>query len=63
MYYFITLEQIKTFFTSVGIDLTIMSGFEEAYLFVLANIFVLLFIWFVLSFLYKIFVRIGNFLF
>lgn len=63
MYYFITLDQIKTFFTSIGIDVFIMSGFEEAILFILCNIFVLLTIIFILSFLYKVFVRLWNWMF
>ena len=63
MYYFITLEQIKEFFMTINIDLSVMSAFEEACLFILANAFVLLFIIFVLSFLYKLVCRIGNILF
>lgn len=63
MYYFITLEQIKEFFMTINIDLSVMSAFEEACLFILSNAFVLLFIIFVLSFLYKLICRIGNILF
>lgn len=63
MYFFMTLEQINSFFTSIGLDLSLLSSFEMACIFLLSNLFVLIFYVFILSFIYKLVCRVVRFIF
>lgn len=63
MYFFMTLEQINSFFTSIGLDLSLLSSFELACIFLLSNLFVLIFYVFILSFIYKLVCRVARFIF
>lgn len=63
MYFFMTLEQINSFFTSIGLDLSLLSSFEMACIFLLSNLFVLIFYVFILSFIYKLVCRVARFIF
>ena len=57
MYYFISLENIKLFFLTLGLDLSLLSDYEISVIFILSNIFLLLTIIFILFISYKIICR------
>lgn len=58
MYSLVSLDMIIAFLLKFNIDFTLFSAFEQSIIICLCNIFFLLFWIFVLSFLYKIFVRL-----
>ena len=60
MYYFISKENILSFLTSVGFDISAFTEFEECMLFMNGNILFLLFIIFGLSLVYKVLCRFFN---
>ena len=58
MYSFLNVSQIIDFLLRFNINFLEVSSFEQSVVILLSNIFYLLFIIFVLSFVYKIFCRI-----
>lgn len=64
MYYFIKLETIISFIESAtNLDLSNLSEYQQAILFLGGNIFCLICIIFMLSLTYKIIVRLTKFIF
>ena len=63
MYFYVTLEQLKTILLNFGLDLTLFTGFEQSVVLILSNIFVLISWFFIFRTIYFIWVRIKRLLF
>ena len=60
MYYFISKDNLLLFLSEIGFDISGFTEFEECSLWISSNIFILLFIIFALSLVYKIVCRFFN---
>lgn len=58
MYYILSVDSVVNFFTSLGIDLSLVTDFQLSLIWVLSNIFALLFWLGILSIAYKIICRL-----
>lgn len=63
MYLFYTYEQIKLFSCFSWIDFTTLTTFEELLITIVVNLYFLGLLAFILSFAYKLFNRIWNYIF
>lgn len=64
MYYFVSLDTIKTFIeSSTSLDLSSLNEFQNSILFLTGNLFALITIIFMISLAFKILVRLIKFAF
>lgn len=64
MYYFVSLDTIKTFIeNSTSLDLSTLNEFQNSILFLTGNLFALITIIFMISLAFKILIRLIKFVF
>lgn len=63
MYIFVTMENVISILSKLGIDITSFTSYEQTIVFLLVNIFYLMTIFFVLYICYRLVLKLYNFFF